>query len=435
MGNSFYIKTLGCKVNQYNSQFLRENLGNLGLKEIPSGYFQIINGCMVTKKAERKTRKLIYKALEQGEEIVLTGCYARGENYLKTFLSPPDINRIVSIPEENKVVSHITGRKPTLSAISSFHSHTRAFVKIQEGCPHSCSYCIVPQVRGKIYSRKEEDILKELELLNNYYPEIVLTGTHLGLYKNGNTDFSFLLEKILHKAKNSRIRLSSIEINEVTPSLLSLFNNTKLCPHLHIPLQSGSNKILKLMRRAYTRNGFLKTIEKARQFFPQIAFTTDIIVGFPTEEDKDFKETLDLVEKVGFSRIHIFPYSLREKTDAAKLTPMIPEIIKRERIKKLEDLASGLSFNFRRHCLGENKKILLEHKKKNDKLWGYTEDYIPVQLEADQEAVVGKIYPCIIIEVNKSSTSAILIKNYRRFEANVCTTREKRKLLPVCKIL
>ena len=406
MEKTFYIHTLGCKVNQYNSQIIRENLVNRGFQEKEEGSFQIVNGCIVTQKAERKTRKYIYKSKKIGKKTLVTGCYARGN---------PSLREGVFIPNEKELIEYITGEKPPITTISSFQSHSRAFVKIQEGCSSSCSYCIIPKVRGKVYSRKENEILEEVGCLSPFYPEIVITGTHLGLYKlfrpkyldSNGKDLAYLLEKILKRAEFSRIRLSSIEINEITPHLLSLFSHPRLCTHLHIPLQSGSDRILKLMRRPYTRRTFLNIINRVKKEFPQIAFTTDIMVGFPTEEEDDFQDTMEVGEKVGFLRIHIFPYSERKGTMADKLLPKVEEKTKKEREKRIEDLATHLSFNLRKKFIGKRKEVLLEKKMRNGRLWGYSEDYIPVSMENHSDILLGKIYNVLITKVNKDSTEAI----------------------------
>ncbi|HIE43846.1 MAG TPA: MiaB/RimO family radical SAM methylthiotransferase [Candidatus Omnitrophica bacterium] len=422
MKQSFYIHTLGCKVNQYNSQIIRENFIHSGLKEEEYGSIQIVNGCMVTKKAERKTRKLIYSSLRKGEKVLVTGCYGRKKIPLKG---------VVSLPEERELIKYVTGREQSLKSISSFHSHTRAFVKIQQGCSYSCSYCIVPKVRGEVYSRKVEEILREVECLSPFYPELVISGTHLGLYNDGEgADLASLVEEMLKRVQFSRIRFSSLEINEITPELLTLFHHPRLCPHLHIPLQSGSDRILKLMRRLYTKKVFLKKIEKIKRKFPDMAFTTDIMVGFPTEDDEDFLETLDAVEKVGFLRIHIFPYSIREGTDAVSLTPQVEESVKKERERVLHDTAILSSLNFRRKFIGAKKTIIVEDKQKNGRRWGYSEDYIQISIGNNREAVPGISYTVTVTKVDKNSTEGILIKKGEFYKNG--GIREKRRLLSVC---
>lgn len=400
MEKSFYLHTVGCKVNQYNSQLIRENLIRCGLEEKKGGSFQIVNGCVVTQKAEGKTGKLICKSLKFAEEVILTGCYVRKK------LS---FNGIVCLPEEKAVIAYITGKNRSLATISSFHTRTRAFVKIQQGCSNSCSYCVIPAVRGGVYSRRSKEVLSEVEKLTPFYPELVITGTHLGSYRDANGEnLTSLLRKILKKAQSSRIRLSSIEINEITPELLALFHHWHLSPHLHIPLQSGSDRILKLMKRQYTQKFFLEKIESIRQEFPDIAFTTDIMVGFPTEEDKDFEWTLRMVEKIGFLKVHIFPYSVREETEAATLRPLVAESIKKEREKILSDLAALSSFNFRKKFIGEEKQVILENKKKDGRLWGYSEDYIPVTLKNNRTAASGILSSVIITRVGRGFTEGKL---------------------------
>jgi len=412
MEKSFSIRTLGCKVNQYNSQIVRENLLKAGFKEEGKGYYQIVNGCVVTQKAVRKTRKEINKARKTGQKVLATGCYARGDY---------SDNGAIYLPEEKDIFRYITGEDSLYPVISSFASHSRAFVKIQQGCNSLCSYCIVPFRRGDVFSRPEEEILEEVETLSSKYAELVITGTHLGLYgKERGQNLSSLLEKILQKATFSRVRLSSIEINEIDSELLSWFSHPRLCPHLHIPLQSGSNKILKLMRRPYTREFFLDKCEQIKKAIPEIGLTADVMVGFPQEEEEDFSETLNLVEKIGFHRIHIFPFSAREGTQATKIYPRVAEDAKREREKTLQRLSLSLSYLYRRSLLGKRREVLIEQHREGSEAVGYSEDYVLVKINPTHGIILdstktkeeSRIYPVEISKVTKNSTEGRIAKEW-----------------------
>ena len=227
--------------------------------------------------------------------------------------------------------------------IDKFENHTRAFVKIQEGCNAFCSYCIIPYARGGLRSKDENEVIKEITtLVNNGYKEIVLTGIHTGRYGiERDTSLEELLNKLVKIPNIFRIRLSSIEINEITDGILDLIKNNKImAKHLHIPLQSGSDKILKLMNRKYNLEYFINKIELIRKEIPDISITTDLIVGFPGETEEDFKNTLDTLEKIKFTKIHTFPYSKREGTPAASMPNQIPGNIKKERVHKVLEISN-----------------------------------------------------------------------------------------------
>ena len=389
MNEKFYLKTLGCKVNQYNSEFIRENLISLGWEEKEGGW-AIINGCVVTKSAERKTRKEIYRALRKGEKVIVTGCFAR---YLPSFPG------VVSIPEEDRVVEYLTGKKPLLKGIKEFPKHQRIWVKVQQGCPGGCSYCVVPRVRGKVYSRPEEEILEEIKVVEGNFREIVLTGTHLGVYgREWGGSLSSLVEKILKILKKARLRLSSLEIKEVDEHLLELFSSEKLCPHLHLPLQSGSTRILKLMNRPYTAEEFVKITENIRRKVKNIAFTTDIMIGFPPETQLDLEASIEMLNKVGFLRVHIFPFSPRKGTPAEKYKPLPPKVI-RERFKIMEEAVIDSTYKERKKHLGKIKNVLIEEEGGG----GYSEDYIWIKVK-EGAGRLGEVLEVEITEVTKTET-------------------------------
>lgn len=406
MGKTFSLYTLGCKVNQYNSWYIRENLLSSGWEEKEEGKYAIINGCSVTQVAERKTRKLIYRATRENKMVILTGCFARS-------LSTPEEGFLV-FPQEERVIEFLLGRKPPHKTLTSFKGRARALVKIQEGCLNFCSYCIVPFLRGRFYSRPMEEILEEVRNLSCTHSEIVLTGTHLGQYGNDlhpPLKFPTLVSRILETIPTGvRLRLSSIEVTEITPPLLDLFSHPQLCPHLHIPLQSGDREILRKMNRPYTPDFFLRKVEEIRERFPDIALTTDVMVGFPGEKEEHFSHTLKLVEEIGFPRIHIFPYSPRPLTPAASLPGEVPERTKKERENILRELAIRISHRYRRKFLGKIKVVVVEYKKRKGFYGGYTENYIWVQLKKTPPSSRGKIQKVKIVEVKEHFTRGVLVE-------------------------
>ncbi len=312
MNEKFFIYTLGCKINQYESQIIREKFISEGY--IPADSLSsnpdivIINSCSVTSYADKQCNHLIKKLLTQNPQIkvILTGCYAKvsGQKILNEF---PEI----------KIILKDDILKDVCQKIKSFDNHSRAFIKIQDGCNSFCSYCIVPYARDKMWSKPVSEIIDEINSLTDAgYCEMVLTGIHLGKYETG---ISALLKQLFDSInKEFRIRLSSIEINEIDDDLISLLKNepVRLCNHLHIPLQSGCDKILKDMNRKYTAKDFYRKIDKVRNILPDISVTADVICGFPTETADDFEDTYKFIQDINFSRLHVFPYSARSGTKA-----------------------------------------------------------------------------------------------------------------------
>lgn len=381
MEKVFQIYTLGCKVNQYNSEFIRENLLEKGWKEGEGGCV-IINGCVVTGTAERKTRKRIYQAIRKGEKVIVTGCFARYRD---------DFSSAILLPEGEKVVRFLTGESPSRRQISQFPEHQRVWVKVQEGCPANCAYCIVPRVRGRIYSRPLEEVVEEVRQLEERYAEIVLTGTHLGIYgKEWGITLAELVERLLKNIRRARIRLSSVEIKEVDDKLLDLFSSPHLCPHLHLPLQSGSTRILRLMNRPYTKEEYLGRVEKIRKRVKDIALSTDIMIGFPFETEKDFQESVEMIRRVGFMRVHIFPYSLRPGSLAERFPPLPPRTVK-EREKRMEEVVKDVTRKVKDAQIGRLKKVLIEGKEGG----GYSEDYFWVKVK--DRVSLGEIVPVRVI--------------------------------------
>jgi threonylcarbamoyladenosine tRNA methylthiotransferase MtaB len=418
----FSVFTLGCKTNQSESDNISRILTEkgfalVGLKDIPD--FAIINTCTVTSATDRKVRQLIRRIKNKSPDtkFVVTGCYTVFNN---RFLSDNNMEFIVSNDEKYKIPDLIfkivkTGLAPfnisgnisdKLFSNNSFISdeiivkksysnkhldhffHSRALVKIQDGCEQQCSYCIVPLVRGSYISIPVKKVINEISsLVGMGHEEIVITGIHIGKYGidfNRSDNLSNLLDEILAKTTVKRIRLSSIEINEIDKNLIKLINlsDGRVARHLHIPLQSGSNRILKEMNRHYTREYFLDVIKDIKDSIPEITFTTDIIVGFPGETEKYFLETIDTIKKVGFSKIHVFKYSKRNGTKAALFENQVSETEKTVRSKKLRNLGFEMRTKFLLYNLGKILDIVCEKiENKREEIVtvsGTSENYIKI---------------------------------------------------------
>ena len=406
------IYTLGCKVNQYETQEMREDAERNGYavteNEDEADIF-VINSCTVTGESDRKTRQCVrhFKSAHPESVTVLTGCMPQSFPEMAEKLSEADIvlgNRnnklLVSALREyfvshNRTLhlnQHEKGEDFYSSGITDFEERTRAIVKIEDGCDRFCSYCIIPKARGRVRSRDIESIKKEvMYLTENGYSEIVLVGINLSAYGKG-TEFT-LADAIFAVAENKnvkRIRLGSLEPDHLTDDLVEKMSKCeKLCPQFHISLQSGCDKILKKMNRHYTAAEYEHLCSVLREKFDGATLTTDIMVGFPGESDEDFEETRKFAEKIGFEKIHIFPYSRRSGTVADKMDGQISKAVKAERVKLLSETAEKIREAFLSEQKGKILSVLVEGKQKDECFFGYTANYIPVKF--DSEAEIGSI--------------------------------------------
>lgn len=388
------ICSLGCKVNIYESELVTNILKNNNYTVVDfedKADIYIINTCSVTNESDKKSRKMINRAKKNNPAaiIIVMGCYSQvnAEDIdVDIVLGNKDKSKIVEIIEEyiktkqkKKIIYDLTKVDFEKMEITNFDSHTRAFVKIQDGCNAFCSYCIIPYVRGRVRSKDPEDVIKEVTtLVEKGYKEIVLTGIHTGRY---GTDINTTLEELLNKLVNIpniyRIRLSSIEINEITPSIKELLKENKvMAKHLHIPLQSGSNKILKLMNRRYNKEEFLAMVDNLRDI-PDISLTTDLIVGFPNEDEEEFNETIDTLKKIGFTKIHTFPYSKRKGTPAATMDNQVSPEEKKRRVHRILDLSNKYEHNFYESKIGKIYDGVVEIHS-NGTTIVHTSNFIPV---------------------------------------------------------
>lgn len=388
------ICSLGCKVNIYESELVTNILKNNNYTVVDfedKADIYIINTCSVTNESDKKSRKMINRAKKNNPAaiIIVMGCYSQvnAEDIdVDIVLGNKDKSKIVEIIEEyiktkqkKKIIYDLTKVEFEKMEITNFDSHTRAFVKIQDGCNAFCSYCIIPYVRGRVRSKDPEDVIKEVTtLVEKGYKEIVLTGIHTGRY---GTDINTTLEELLNKLVNIpniyRIRLSSIEINEITPGIKELLKENKvMAKHLHIPLQSGSNKILKLMNRRYNKEEFLSMVDNLRDI-PDISLTTDLIVGFPNEDEEEFNETIDTLKKIGFTKIHTFPYSKRKGTPAAIMDNQVFPEEKKKRVHRILDLSNKYEHNFYESKIGKIYDGVVEIHS-NGTTIVHTSNFIPV---------------------------------------------------------
>lgn len=394
---TFAIVTFGCKVNQYEGQALREDLIRRGYAEVPAeagADLYVINTCTVTETAYKEAEKLVRKLGRNGARFTITGCAA--DSNRRQFLGLPGVRGVVAHNEKHRLAELLDDRRDVHAdarnrdifdlGISKFEGHTRAFVKIEDGCDLKCSFCIIPKVRGGPLSRPMSAILDEVRrLLDAGHREIVLTGVHLGAYGKDLEKRCMIpdvVERIL-KLPLARVRLSSIEVNEIDDRLIELMaSEPRFCPHLHLPLQSGDDAILRAMRRRYTSRRFLAACERVASRVELPSFTTDVIVGFPGETDAQFERTVDVCRRVGMSRIHLFPYSPRSGTAAADLADDVPRRVKKERMTRLKKVAAQLTQQYCEKFVGREVEILVEQA------GGYTERYLPARVEGRQNDLV-----------------------------------------------
>lgn len=391
------IYTLGCKVNTYESEYIASLFKNRGytitsFDEDCDVY--VINTCTVTNNSDKKDKKIINHVRNKNACVVVCGCFVESHkdyNFdgIDIVIGNHNKSNIVDLVEDyfinKKQIKLIDNNIMKVGfedmVIDSFESRTRAFVKIQDGCENYCSYCIIPFVRGRCRSKDKDKVISEItSLVNNGYKEIVLTGIHTGNYGSDlGIKFSSLLSEILKIPNLKRLRISSIEITELDDEFFRLLNNPILCNHLHIPLQNGSNRILSLMNRKYNNEEFYEIVEKIRSIRNDISLTTDVIVGFPGETDDDFNENIDFIRKVGFSKVHVFPYSKRDGTKAARMDNQIDPNTKKKRTKQLLDVSLELENNYYNSFITKDEKVLIE-KVDDDYSYGHTTNYLYLKI-------------------------------------------------------
>lgn len=403
---TFSVYTLGCKVNAYESEFMTHLFTSKGYKLVEyenNADIYIINTCTVTNNSDNKSKKIIRHTRKNNPNsiIIVCGCYPQYKKGQIDDLELVDI--VLGNKDKSKIVEYLEDyieNKKKINKIydlkkqefenmetREFNSKTRAFVKIQDGCNNFCSYCIIPYVRGNIRSKKKETVIKEItDLVNNGHKEVVLTGIHTGHYGSDiNTTLTDLLKDLKKINGLKNIRISSIEITELDDEFLKeLKNNELIVDHMHIPLQSGCDKTLKEMNRKYNTEYFEEKINKIRKIRPEISITTDVIVGFPNETDEDFNNTVEFINKIKFSKLHVFPYSKRNGTKAASMKNQIDEKIKKQRSHYLLNLSKNLEKEYYNKFEGKILSVLFETNK-NNKYQGHTGNYLRVEVESTED--------------------------------------------------
>ena len=396
----FKIITLGCKVNTYESNSISDTLLANGYEKAlddKQADIVIINTCTVTNTANNKSLKMIRHAIRNNRNaiIIVTGCSA--QVYHKQIMEIDGVSIIIGTVGKSQILKYIEEYKKNKEQIIDVKNNTnilfeemklnnfdktRAFVKIQDGCNNFCSYCIIPFTRGSVRSRNKDEIINEIKTLINYgHYEIVLTGIHTGNYGEefDNYDFASLLSDLVKIQGLDRLRISSIEVTELNDRVLSILEKEKvLVSHLHIPLQAGTDKILKAMNRKYDTKYFKEKIDKIRTIRPDISISTDVIVGFPGETEEDFIESMDFINSMKFSKIHVFPYSKREGTKAATFDNQIDEKVKKDRARLLIKLSKKLEIEYMDKFMGKEVSFIPEVFD-NGFVYGHTGNYLYVK--------------------------------------------------------
>ncbi|MDY6967702.1 MAG: tRNA (N(6)-L-threonylcarbamoyladenosine(37)-C(2))-methylthiotransferase MtaB [Spirochaetota bacterium] len=435
MYKTFSIKTLGCKLNQYESSVIASRFIEYGWIAKPFGTkvdVVIINTCTVTDKSDKKCRNYIRqgsKFSKSGKTIVI-GCLAERDpeglkdmdEVLMVFRNNQkdiifsEINKLsesfnltIGKQESESDINHINSSyssktTQSYSNISSEHNmkkeypsplfHTRGYIKIQDGCDGQCTYCIVPSVRGKPVSRSSNEILEHARrLIDTGCPELIFTGITIGKYIYEQTGLAELIEKITKLKGQYRIRLTSLEPNHITDRLIEVFDNEKVCPHLHIPLQSGSDKILQLMKRPYSVKDYMKIINKIRSKHKNISIGTDIIIGFPGEDEDDFRSALETIKESEFAYIHQFTFSPRSNTPASKMKQTSPPGVIRDRSELLRKIQADLTLKYRTQFQGKSISSVIEKNRNKNGFSAVSDNYIRISLKesSKNKEMAGKI--------------------------------------------
>lgn len=412
--STFCIKTLGCKVNQYESQVVRENFLKAGYTEA-EGFDEadicVVNTCTVTSISDSKSLRLIRGAVNRDKCVVVTGCMAEDKDL---DLSKLGGSRFIvknkdkyKIPEIINSTPNPQPQTPNFS-ITGLKDHTRVFVKVQDGCDNACSYCKVRIVRGRSRSRLPEEVLNECRgLIKNNTKEIVLTGICLGAYGrelSKDLNLSRLINEICKIEGNWRLRLSSVEPKDAGEDLIrEIQNQDKVCKHIHLPFQSGDNSVLKKMARPYKRTDYLNIVRALKDAIPDIAISTDIMVGFPGETEEMFRNTMDFISDVRPMRMHVFPFSKRKGTKAYNYKSDIPVGVKKKREDGLMRLAGELAREYTNNFIDKEVEVLVEHKRSDDGcLQGYTDRYIKAYLEGPDSLKGQLINPRLTLTNQKT---------------------------------
>ena len=397
----FCIKTLGCKVNSYESEYIYSLFVKKGYVFDENADIYVVNTCTVTNMSDRKSRQVINSIRKENEKAIIRVCGCYSQNAFQTDrLSEIDADIILGNKDKSRIVEYLEDYLECSKKSEYFYNlrnvdfedmeittrenRTRAFVKVEDGCNNFCTYCIIPYVRGGVRSKSHEKVIEEVKsLVDNGHKEVVLTGIHTGAYNDNGYDFGDLLQDLVKIPNLFRLRISSIEINELNDKVLNVFMKSDvLVPHLHIPLQSGSAEVLKLMNRKYDKKFFKDKVDYIKSIKKDVSITTDVIVGFPGESDIMHNESMEFIKELEFTKVHVFPYSDREGTVASKLKNKVDGNEKKKRVRELLDISKNLEYNFYRRYYGRTLSVLLEEEK-DSYLIGHTANFIKVRVKGN----------------------------------------------------
>lgn len=429
--------TLGCKVNFYDTEAIWQLFKNEGYEQVDldqTADVYLINTCTVTNTGDKKSRQMIRRAIRRNPEaiIAVTGCYA--QTAPAEILEISGVDLVIGTQDRDQIIPYVKQfqkeRQPINAVrnimktrnfeeldVPDFSDRTRAFLKIQEGCNNFCTFCIIPWTRGLSRSRSPESVLKQAkQLVASGYQEIVLTGIHTGGYGDDLEDYGLaqLLWDLDKVEGLKRIRISSIEASQITDEVIDVLQHSdKMCRHLHIPLQAGDDEILKRMRRKYTVQEFAEKISKIHAIMPGVAITTDVIVGFPGETEEMFMNGLHFMQKMKFSEMHVFPYSKRTGTPAAKMEDQIDDEEKNRRVHELIDLSERMQFNYAQEFVGEVVEVIPERAVKDANhsgfIMGHSDNYLQVEFEGSEE-LIGKVCKVKITEPGVNTCRGNLVR-------------------------
>ena len=415
--------TLGCKVNTYESEAMLKLFHQAGYEAVDfkdKADVYVINTCTVTNTGDSKSRQMIRKAIRQNEKAIVcvVGCYSQVAS--EEVVSIEGVGVVLGTQFRNQIVDFVneykTIQKPVIKVadvmklsrfedldIDEFTRNTRAFLKIQDGCNNFCTYCIIPYARGQIRSRTPESVLKQAQsLVDHGFVEIVLTGIHTAGYGQDFENYSFydLLVDLTTKIKGlKRLRISSIEMSQITQEIIDLIAMSPIIvDHLHIPIQSGCDATLKRMNRHYTTAEFSDKLRDLKEKLPSLSVTTDVIVGFPGETEEEFQQTYQWIEKMHFNQLHVFPYSIRKGTPAARMKDQIDGHVKHDRVKSLMDLSQRLQSEFASYQIGKTLEVLIEERH-GDRMVGHASNYLKVHVDLPDSSI-GHIYRVKILSQN-----------------------------------
>lgn len=428
--------TLGCKVNFYETEGIWNMFKDHGYERVDFDRMAdvyVINTCTVTNTGDRKSRQVIRRAVRKNPEAIVcvTGCYAQTSPGEVMEIDGVDI--VIGTQNRKKMIELIEEHKKTRLPINgvenimktrvfeemdvpTFTDRTRASLKIQEGCNNFCTFCIIPWSRGLLRSRDPKNVIEQAQkLVDSGYKEIVLTGIHTAGYGEDMPDYSFadLLRDLEDQVDGlKRIRISSIEASQITDEVIQVLNDsTKIVRHLHIPLQSGSASVLTRMRRKYSPSFYAERVEKIKQALPGIAITSDVIVGFPGETNEEFQETYDFVKQIGYAELHVFPYSRRTGTPAARMENQVDKETKEARVQKMIELSDELAQKYASRYEGEVLEVIPEEEssEREGYLVGYTDNYLKVQFAGSKD-LIGSIVRVKITEAKYPLSEATFVK-------------------------